>query len=1152
MATGSVAETTAHLASWCERVPRGLALVEYDSELACVRVVKDLRARLKVEGVPFHEFALPAGGGPRPVVRELLSRLGSLDGGVISVSGFETAFPLSGSHQEELVAFNFQRERLAERPMRQIWWLPVRVADAFRRGAYDLYSWFTVRLYLTEMIAPLAQGPPLESWIAESSGALPTSLDDARQRAAELARRFETALENSEKPVEELARELMEPALRALEEAGAEREARELERDLRRRAREKQRPFPPRVFISYSHDSTEHEDRVRALADRLREEGVDARLDQYEVSPPRGWHLWMEAEIEAADFVLVVATETYERRRRGREEKGKGLGVRFEGAILSQTLYDEALLNENVIPVVFASSDAAHVPIFLKAVSRYDLGSEGGYESLYRRLTDQPRIRKPPLGRLRTLAPRARWQRFAAGSIWNVPHRQNRSFTGREEELAALREALRRKGSAALGQTQAISGLGGIGKTQTAVEYANRYQKDYQAVLWVRAETEAELAGGFSDLATVLDLPEKDAKDQEAAIEAVKRWLESNASWLLVLDNADNPELVEPFLPVAHRGHVLLTSRARNLSRLEIARPVRLDTLQRDEAVAFLLKRTEREDAGEAQRLAAAELAAELGDLPLALVQAAAYIHDRQCRFDDYLASYRERPLRLLESGEPDGYSASVATTWALNFEAVERASAASAEILHLSAFLAPERIPVEILTLGAMELGSTLSSALVDAAEDPLALGDLLRPLSRYSLIEQDPETRTFSVHRMVKQVVRAGLDQEDRHRWAERAVRALRRAFPEVEVPTWPLCERLVLQTTAALELVDRYGLELEPAADLFKRAGIYSSSRGRHRQAAPFLERSLGIREKMLGPEHPDVASSLNNLANLYYVQGDYASAAPLHQRSLGIREKVLGPKHPEVATSLNNLALVYHDQGDSASAEPLYERSLAIWENVLGTGHPHVAKSLNNLARLHQAQKDYASAAPLYERSLGILEKKLGPEHPDVASSLNNLANLHSDRGDYASAARLLERSLAIREKVLRPEHEDVAQSLASLALLHRKQGDAASAAPLFERSLTIFEKALGPEHPDVATTLKYLANLHADQGDAALAASLYERSLAIREKVLGPEHPDVATVLQDYARLLAETDRAEEAAELEARAKAIRASRSAQGPSKVRE
>ncbi len=170
----------------------------------------------------------------------------------------------------------------------------------------------------------------------------------------------------------------------------------------------------PRVFISYSHDTPEHMDRVLALADRLRSKGIDARLDQYEVSPPKGWQLWMEDDIEVADFVLVVVTETYERRRRGHEEPGKGRGVRWEGAIISQVLYDAALHNEGCAAVILDPADASHIPFFLKTGSWYDVSTDDGYEVLYRRLTDQPAVEKPELGELAALPPRVRRGRFTA------------------------------------------------------------------------------------------------------------------------------------------------------------------------------------------------------------------------------------------------------------------------------------------------------------------------------------------------------------------------------------------------------------------------------------------------------------------------------------------------------------------------------------------------------------------------------------------------------------------------------------------------------------------------------------------------------------------------------------------------------------------
>ena len=301
------------------------------------------------------------------------------------------------------------------------------------------------------------------------------------------------------------------------------------------------------------------------------------------------------------------------------------------------------------------------------------------------------------------------------------------------------------------------------------------------------------------------------------------------------------------------------------------------------------------------------------------------------------------------------------------------------------------------------------------------------------------------------------------------------------------------------------------LNNLAELYKALGDYA-------RAEPLYRRSLAIVEKALGPEQPDVATSLNNLAGLYRALGDYARAEPLYRRSLAIAEKALGPEQPDVATSLNNLAELYKALGDYAKAEPLYRRSLAIREKALGPEHPNVATSLNNLAELYRALGDYPKAEPLHRRALAISERALGPEHPHVALSLNNLAGLYGSLGDYAKAEPLYRRSLAIREKALGPDHPHVATSLNNLAELYHALGDYAKAEPLFRRSLAIWEKALGPEHPDVATSLNNLAALYHALGDYAKAEPLHRRSLAIREKALGPEHPDVATSLNNLAEL----------------------------------
>jgi CHAT domain-containing protein/Tfp pilus assembly protein PilF len=305
------------------------------------------------------------------------------------------------------------------------------------------------------------------------------------------------------------------------------------------------------------------------------------------------------------------------------------------------------------------------------------------------------------------------------------------------------------------------------------------------------------------------------------------------------------------------------------------------------------------------------------------------------------------------------------------------------------------------------------------------------------------------------------------------------------------------------------------LNDLANLLSNAGDYAEAR-------PLYERALRIREQALGPTHPDVARSLNDLAVQLNATGDYAGARPLLERAIKIKKRALGPAHPDVATSLANLAGLLLHAGDYASAGPLFERVLKIREQALGPTHPDVAVSLNDLAIVFDATGDYAGARPLYERALKIREQALGPTHPDVAHSLNNLAVLLSRTGDYARARPLYERALEIGEQALGPMHPEVAHYLGFLARLLVVSGDYAGARPLAERALKIREQTLGPTHPDVATSLDYLTGLFLMTGDYALARPLAERAVKIHEQVLGPTHPSVAYSLNNLARLLATT------------------------------
>src|SRR6266700_1609850 len=697
-------------------------------------------------------------------------------------------------------------------------------------------------------------------------------------------------------------------------------------------------PRPLKVFISYSHDSQKHTDRVLALSDRLLSDGIDCILDQYIDSPPEGFPRWMDRQIRAADFVLMICTPTYSHRVMGEEEPAKGHGVAWESTLIYQYIYNEGTSNMRFIPVLLEGAQESDIPIPWQGVKHYRPTTKESYEELYRRLTGQPYTPKPALGTRRTVPPRERTRDFVQQQpdnhpfevIENVPYARNPYFTGRDTILHNLHEALSRDSATALTQGYAISGLGGIGKTQTAVEYTYRYRSEYRFIFWIRAETEVELQAGFVEIAWLLDLPEQHATNPADTVQAVKHWLEHTSAWLLVFDNADTPELLKASYPRTPRGHVLLTSRAQLFDTLGIARPLALAKMHPQEALDFLYTRTARAQSDPKEKHAAEHLATELGYLPLALEQAAAYMTAKGARFQDYLTSYQRQRLALLNKAQPKTgeYPASVASTWALNFQEVEQDPVA-ADVLRVSAFLSPEAIPLELLTQGASQLGPVLADALA-TSEDPLALNEALEPLTRYSLIRLDVDTQTYSIHRMVQEVVKDQLGEEQQAKWAERTVRAVEQSFPEVSYQTWTLCERYIPHALLCAVHIDHWRMTFWEARNLLFQAGYYFYQRGQYREAEPLRTRYLAICERVLGTEHPDTLGALNNLAILYWKQGKYEQAEPLYRRALATFERVLGANHPttiKVRENYTNLLQEMKQKIEAIRSKPKTPRKQA---------------------------------------------------------------------------------------------------------------------------------------------------------------------------------------------------------------------------------
>ena len=728
------------------------------------------------------------------------------------------------------------------------------------------------------------------------------------------------------------------------------------------------------------------------------------------------------------------------------------------------------------------------------------------------------------------------------GTVWTIPFQRNPFFTGREDILNYLQKALSTDKTVALMQPQALKGLGGIGKTHTAIEYAYRYRDEYQTILWAPATTSSILQASLVSIATILNLPQKNEPDQDLIVKAVKQWLMTHSDWLLILDNVEDLKSIGSLYPWAHSGHVIITTRSQSVGGTALS--ITLEKMEPEEGALFLLRRATligpkegKEQAQGTDYEKAKQLSEILGGLPLALDQAAAYIEKTRCGLSTYLELYQiERAKRLGERGSPTiDHPESVTVTFFLAFQKVESASAAAGELLQFCAFLSPDAIPEEIITRGGTHLGPTLDTIATNLNEFNTAIGILLS----YSLVRRDTdietETQVLSVHRLVQAVLQDATPASEQEMWTKRVIAALNTVFPKAESTTRNQCARLFPHALACISRTQSWKpTNLDLASLLFKTAG-YLYYRGQYMEAEPLYQRALHIREQALGPEHTAVARSLHNLADLYRVQGKYAEAEPLYQRALRIHELALGPEHPDVASSLGGLATFYGEQGKYAKAEPLYQRALRILEQQLGPEHSDVAQFLHGLATFYWVQDKYAEAEPLYQRSLRILEQQLGPEHPAVASPLHGLANLYYRQGKYAEAEPLFQRALRIREQALGPEHSDVAQSLHNLAELYRTQGKYAEAEPLYQRALRIREQALGPEHPNMAYPLHNLANLYTDQGKYAEAEPLYQRALRIWEQQLGPEHPNVAYPLHGLATLYSEQGKYAEAEPLFQRA-----------------
>ena len=663
---------------------------------------------------------------------------------------------------------------------------------------------------------------------------------------------------------------------------------------------------------------------------------------------------------------------------------------------------------------------------------------------------------------------------------------ENPYFTGRERLLDALHAKLQGKTPIAL------TGLPGIGKTETATAYLYRYWPDKSHVFWINADTKVGIDSGFVDIARRLHLPLPENASAEQVQAAVKSRLAEETDWLLVFNNVENAPLAASYYPGGETGHILLTTRPETTGTA--AEAVSVLEMDEQEGALLLLRRAKivgssgmLTEAREADQTFAKALSNELGGLPLALDQAGAYMEARQKTPQGYMALYQQRSDYLLAARGDEllRHPEPVTVTFSLAFEQVKAASPAAGELLRHCAFLAPDSIPEELFTQNTAVFGEPLASAACDEIE----WDAVVEAAARYALMRRNAVNKTLSLHRLVQKVLCLQLSTGVQPEYALRCVQAVNQILPFSQFHTWAACDRLLAQAMVCINLVKEYHIPVPDMWFLLRKVGAHLQQRGQYRDAEPFLLEAYGLAKHVMGPEHSMTAESLNDLTDTYQQQGRYAEAEQASRHALAIeqaatRRKELKPEQMLVAVSLRHLAVAVKSQDRFAEAGHLFQQSLEIARKQAqqdDTVEHFIAQCLLGLGDVERALSRYKAAEGYYLQAVDIEEKAAGVDHPSYTVALNALAGLYKKQNRFAEAEQIYKQLIAIRTELLGPEHPHTANAINNLGVLYYDFHRYTDAEPLHMQALQIRKKVLGFAHPITVRTvddcLNVLVSLH---------------------------------------------------------------------------
>ena len=893
------------------------------------------------------------------------------------------------------------------------------------------------------------------------------------------------------------------------------------------------------VFISYSHRDAAWLDRLQVYLAPFERQGQVRRWDDTLIAPGERWAQEInEALARAKVAVLLVSAQFLASDFIARVELPRLLGAaEDQGVTILPLVLDWCNFERMPELAQFQSINPPSQP--LEAMSEID-----GKAMLAKLAAAVADALQGTGGETVSEAAAER------GRFVGLPAR-NPLFTGRRDVLDALATTLAGGGRAGL------CGLAGIGKTETAIEFAHRERGRYAWVLWSRAESVQPLVRGYCAIAAALGLPEAKGTDQLATAQATRRALAMRSDWLLLLDSADDLAVLRDWLPEGDSGTVIITSRSAAVGGL--AQPVELEPLDDDSAARFLLRRarlTAADEAAEPALMAAAVQIARLaGGLPLALEQAGSYIEETGCSLDEYSDLWCKHRSELLsargEAGLRDGVS--LIDAWELSLGELQRANPSAVALLRLLAFVHCDALPDTSLQAGAAFAGPELGPALADG----LARNAAYRDAQRFAFVRRDVKTGKRAMHRLVQTVLRDTLPEQDRARWCMRALEVLNAAMPEPRFVDWPQCDKLAAHALAVLDHANSLAIDTGAGARLACETAAYLGQRGRYGEALPLAERALAARGKSqdvaprdlaracmvcgqielgagrlaearsrleaaatalrAGGASIELARVIDMLATVDTSAGDLAAGQARLLDAAAMITAAGGAESVEAAQIANDLGAVHFKCGNYDEARAAFERAAQLRQALLPGNHPSVAQSLNNLAAVCARLGQVDDARTRYGQALSLREAAFGERHPDVAETLLNLALLDLVCERVGPARNAAERAIAILEACYGSDHAAVAKARACLGDVALKEGAFGEAQRLYQCAREVRTRLLGPRHAETARAIVGLADVALARGENAAAITLLDEALEVLRERLGAAHPDVVACQRELER-----------------------------------